>query len=180
MDAKHGHLPLKIRDHASFLANPTQAFAWTAPERLAWVAPLESAQLAGPKVTPLADIEGPWGRFISLQIVPGHGQARSLSFVIPEDAGVKLVRLAGQPLPGYPARKRKMFPDQQHYRFVAPPPTGIRVELVVEANRKLPLTAWEVWEGVPQAAQALVEARPPSAVSSGPGDRTIVSRSIDL
>ncbi|MGB1277231.1 MAG: hypothetical protein ACPG77_15915, partial [Nannocystaceae bacterium] len=180
IDAKHGVVPLKIREHASFLANPTQAFPWTDPEQLAWVAPLESPPLAGPSVTPVADIKGPWGRLIRLKIVPGHPHSRAFEFVVPENAGVKLVRLAGQPLPGYPARKRKWFPELRHYRFVAPPPTGIEVELVVEAGAKLPMTVWEVRDGVPQVAQILVKDRPLSAVSSGRGDRTVVSRSLEL
>ncbi len=177
--ADRGPVPQAMLNVHTFLSDPAKMFPWIREQHTAWIAPLQQGALPPPKIEIVADDRGPWGRRLVLRLLP-TGSARSLGFVVPESVGVRLVRMAGKTVPGYPDRKRKWYPDQRHYRFVAPTAEGVELELVVRSTDPLSLTLWEVLGGVPNANQPLAAARPTSAVPSGGGDQTVISHVFEL
>lgn len=177
--ADRGHVPQAIKELAEFSPEPERMYPWLREQEQAWIAPLSGLLLKAPTVQVMSDERGPWGRRLRFQLAPGQ-DAHSLNLAIANDADVRLVRMDGETVQGYPARKHKWFPDHLHYRFVAPPLQGIEVELVVRSADPVSLIVWEVATGVPEVASSLVAARPASAVQSGGGDRTLVSMHTEL
>lgn len=190
LDADHGAarwivgadapLPEAMHQVAAFgPAGP--AFAWDTDASPSFAAPAEAAAgLAPPELDPVADPAPPpaSGRRVVVRLRSPRG-ARVAALLLPEDAGVRAVTVEGVPLPPYPEHKRK-YTRGEVYGVVALPPEGVVVTIDLEGAAPVRAVAWDLSEGLPPAGEALQAARPSWAVPSHGGDRTMVSREVEI
>ena len=170
-------LPDSLKRVAEFTSAP--AFAWTPPDEPSWISP--TAVIPGPppelSLEPgVPAISGPWGRYLRLRLRSPRG-ARSAALVIPDDAGLRWLAIAGETVPPYPAHRRAWYLEARHHPIVALPPGGVIVELVLRNPEPVNFTVLDVHEDLPPAAAQLLDARPTWAVPSHGGDRSVHSRS---
>ena len=170
-------LPDPLKKVAEFTG--AAAFAWTPPDEPSWISPTAPTSAAPPELLPVPDtpsISGPWGRYLRLRLRSARG-ARSAALVIPDDAGLRWLAIAGETVPPYPAHRRAWYVDVRHHSIVALPPGGVLVELVLRSPDPVTFTVLDVHEDLPPSAAQLLDARPAWAIASHGGDRSVHSRS---
>lgn len=171
-------LPDPLRAAADFTAAPAPAFPWTPDDEPSWSAPASPIAAPAPELAlepGVPNIRGPWGRHLRLRLKSPRG-ARTAALVIPDDAGVRWLAVAGVTAPPYPEHRRAWYLDVRHHPIVAIPADGLVIDLVVREQGPVELTVLDVSEGLPPAGAALQQARPAWAVPSHGGDRTVLSR----
>ena len=173
-------LPPALTALADFTRAP--AFPWTPPDEPSWISPAAPALGAPPELTlesgtsDVPVIHGPWGRYLRLHLRSPRG-ARSAALVIPDDAGLRWLAIAGHTVPPYPEHRRAWYPGVRHHSIVAIPPDGLRIELVVHSTDPVRLTVLDIRDDLPPSAASLLQARPSWAIPSHGGDRSLYSRS---
>jgi len=169
-------LPHSLRTAVEFTSAP--AFAWTPADEPSWISPTAPTAAPPPELLPepAPAISGPWGRYLRLRLRSPRG-ARSAALVIPDDAELRWLAIAGETVPPYPAHRRAWYRDVRHHPIVALPPEGVLVELVLRNPDPVTFTVLDVHEDLPPSAAQLLAARPAWAIPSHGGDRSVHSRS---
>lgn len=156
------------------------AFAWDADDAPSFVAAAAPIEVEPPEVEVDAEAEpAAEGRRIRLRLRSRRG-ARVAALLLPESAGVRSVTIEGVQLPAYPEHRRKTYRDVEVYGVVALPAEGVTVTVDVDSAAPVEAVVWDLSEGLPAEGAALRAARPPWAVPSHGGDRTMVSRRVTL
>ena len=170
-------LPAALKAAAEFAA-PAPAFPWTPDDEPSFSAPAAPLAEPAPELAlepGVPPLRGAWGRHLRLRLRSPRG-ARSAVLVIPEDAGVRWLAVAGRDVPTYPEHRRAWYRDVRHHPLVALPPEGLVIDLVVREQGPVELTVLDASEGLPAAGLPLQRARPAWAVPSHGGDRTVMGR----
>ncbi len=174
-----GELPLPPTLRAAGEFTSTLAFPWTPSDEPSWIAPAPTIAAPPPELrsepnTPT--ISGPWGRYLRLRLSSPRG-ARSGALVIPDTADLRWLAIDGHTVPPYPEHRRAWYEDVRHHPIVALPPDGVLIELVLRNPDPVSFTVLDASDELPPAAAPLLQARPPWAIPSHAGDRTLMSRS---
>jgi Peptidase family M28 len=171
-------LPPAIRQAASFAQERARAYSWGPEGYRVFVAPAPRLDVPGPQVSVLEDSAAQGGRRLRLLLTSNRG-AREAALVVPEGAKLTSATVDGEPVP--------MRPDRPgSFRLVGSStmtPEGVEVVLVLgDAGDARPLD-WHVYDlssGLPPSGEALLRARPASAVPSQDGDTTLIARKVRL
>ena len=173
-----GDLPLPpTLTSADFIT--AQAFPWTPTDEPSWISPAPSLTAPPPELTGKPNtptITGPWGRYLRLRLRSPRG-ARSGALVIPDTAELRWLAIDGHTVPPYPEHRRAWYEGVRHHPIVALPPEGVLVELVLRNPDPVTFTVLDASDTLPPEAEPLLQARPPWAIPSHAGDRTLMSRS---
>lgn len=174
-----GDLPLPpTLTSADFIE--AQAFPWTPTDEPSWISPAPSLTAPPPELTREPNtptITGPWGRYLRLRLRSPRG-ARSGALVIPDTAELRWLAIDGHTVPPYPEHRRAWYEGVRHHPIVALPPEGVLVELVLRNPDPVTFTVLDASDTLPPEAEPLLQARPPWAIPSHAGDRTLMSRSV--
>ncbi|MEZ4448101.1 MAG: M20/M25/M40 family metallo-hydrolase [Nannocystaceae bacterium] len=171
-----GGLPPTVAAAAEFSA-PSRTFPWSAEDEESYHAPAVDLPLPGPALEVVSEARGPWGRLLRLHLRSPRG-ARTAALLFPESAGVRAVAIDGVTLAPYPRRKLEDYPDARHYGVIGLPARGVEVTVMLAAEGPIEVTLWDIADGLPDApeALALARSRPPDALPTHGGDRSLVSR----
>ena len=175
-----GELPLPPTLRAAGEFTSTLAFPWTPSDEPSWIAPAPTIAAPPPELSSEPNtptISGPWGRYLRLRLRSPRG-ARSGALVIPDTADLRWLAIDGHTVPPYPEHRRAWYEDVRHHPIVALPPDGVLIELVLRNPDPVSFTVLDASDELPPSAAALLQARPPWAIPSHAGDRTLMSRSV--
>ncbi len=168
-------LPSALRQAAGFAAEAALLYPWS--EAGQYAAPAPAARLPAPEVTVARTEPAAGGRSVTVTLRSPRG-ATNLALFVPTGAGLVRASAAGQPI-ALSGRSG----GRSHYRrisFVAVPASGVDVTLVFAGTAPVDALALDQSAGLPPAGDALLAARPPTAVPSGAGDVTLVFRRVRL
>jgi MFS family permease len=170
-------LPPAVRQAVSFPQERERAYSWGPPGLRAFVAAAPRLDVPGPQVSVLDDSTAQGTRTLRLLLTSNRG-AREAGLLVPEAAKLTSATVDGEPVP--------IHPD-------APPPGGFRtigsltmrpegVEIVLRLGETQP-QEWRVYDvsdGLPPSGEALLRARPASAVPYQDGDTTVIERKVKI
>lgn len=172
------NLPEGFRQAASFGDEPSQpAGLPTIRRAFEAEAPLQDWPL--PEFTVLEDSSADGHRTLRGRLRSPRG-ARDGAIFLPGDAPVESTRAAGRLLPEPSARVRSNPRFRPYFWSLSLPPEGIEVEFVFSGAGPSELIILDRSAGLPPEGEALLAARPATAVRSGQGDVSFVTRRIAL
>jgi Peptidase family M28 len=164
-------LPAGVRAAAGFAANAVHPLPFS-PQR-EYAAPAPPLGLPAPELVIVGSQAVAGGRVVSALLRSARG-APNLALFLPAEAPLVSVSAEGRPVrlgrsqPG-PGRFRRLA-------FVAVPAAGVALTLVLRGAEPVGVFVADQSPGLPATGQALLSARPPSAVPSDGGDTTVVWR----
>ncbi len=174
-------LPAAVLRAARF-ASPEPAFPWS-PASFGRSAPAPSLSVAAPDVQVLESSVAGGQRHVRLRLISRRG-ARVGTIWVPAQATPGPVSIDGHRVPetGWRRGRPQLGPgDWLQYSDVTLPPAGCEIDLVLAAaSGPLEIYALDVTPGLPPTGDALLAARPPTAVPFQQGDTTMVSRKVKL
>jgi hypothetical protein len=134
----------------------------------ALVSPAPGVPLSGPVVELLGEAPYEGGRVLRLRAASTRG-ARVLALSVP---GAKVVAAT--------ANGREVAPSMAtvwSFTYLAPPATGVEVELRVEGTEQVEVRAIDATDGLPTSGAVTPRQRPAATVPIQSGDQTLVARS---
>ena len=163
-------LPADLRRAAGFGAAPVRPFPWSDLEQ--FVAPAPSLAQPAATLSETGETRLQDGRAINATLRSERGAPVVVLF-LPSDAPVLSLTADGQPVfltptgaaRGNAYRRVRFFGVHEH---------GVRLELRLQGNKPLEILIADQSYGLPNGGEALVSARPATAVPSDSGDSTIV------
>jgi hypothetical protein len=173
--------PPAMRKAANFASQPGPAYPWSPPGGRAFTAPALPLGAPAPELTVLQDSVTAGKRRLRLRLTSPRG-APVGTVVVPAAAKLELVNVEGQtaftadgqgPGAGGGSAWRQIT-------TLSVPPQGIEIEIILGSTQP---TDWYVFDrsyGLPPSGQALLAARPRSAVPIQDGDSTMVSRKVKI
>lgn len=155
-----------------------QSYPW-ALYSTAWVAPVPSLQLPPPEVT--VESFDPNGKEFRLRIRIRSQRGAPTVGIYAENHELQGASVEGVELelPPPPPLVPGQHPGYQAIEVVTAPPSGVAIELRFRPNVSR-LHAYDVTPGVGDGGGEVLRLRPAWAVPIGRGDRTVVSRELNL
>ena len=169
-------LPESLRRSAGFGAVLERPFPWSGQEQFVAVAP--ALNEPAPELRDVTVSEQRAGRVVRA-LLRSARHAPGAVLLIPRDAPVRSLTAGGQPVVLEPPGSGRRGRYRRVY-FPALPEAGVWLELQVGGSTPLELLVADQSLGLPGAGDALVRARPATAVPSDWGDVTIVFRRLRL
>jgi hypothetical protein len=173
-------LPPAMRQAAAFSQKPVPAFPWL-PQVTSFTAPAPRLDAPGPELKVLEDSVAEGKRHLRLQLTSPRG-APVGSIAVPAEARIESIKIDGH---AFPTTERRVGPlnasrDWKLFSNLTLPPGGTEVEVVLGSTAP---ANWYVIDrsfGLPPSGQALLAARPKSAVSIQDGDTVVMSRKVKI
>ncbi len=173
------NLPEAMRRAAAFGAKRTKPFEW-AGFRPSFVAQAHPMGAPAPDLHVLSREEHRGGRRIRARLTSLRG-ASDVFLAFPPEAPIEAVSFDGKTVPPVASRVRRWFYGWQVYRCLTVPPAGMDVEINVRGSTgPIEVQLVDQTLGLPPGGEALLAARPPTAVTLQDGDTTFVSRRLTL
>ncbi len=174
-----GGVPPGLRDAIAWSTEPFHPDPWMRHSRGRTSASAASIDIPAPEVIPVGDETSGGRRHLRLIVRPVRGSdAGMIAF---HHSGIEAVRVNGVPLDIHEPRVvRALADDWVRVGFADFPAQGYRIDLELSNGKPVDAIVMDESWGLPAAADALVEARPPTAVPSQSGDRVIVQRRVRL
>jgi hypothetical protein len=163
-------LPDALRLSARFGAAPERPFPWSDLQQ--FVAPAPPLGLPAPELSDIGATQLKDRRVIKATLRSRRG-APALVLIIPRDAPLQSLTADGQSVHFAPAGSGREN-GHRRVRFCALKEDGVRIELTVSGDKPLELLIADQSYGLPAGGEALVSARPATAVPSDWGDATVV------
>jgi hypothetical protein len=150
-------------------------FPWAPMARLI-VAPAPGPQAAAPELTVLADSMTGGERHLRLRLTSPRGAPMGTVYV-PAGAKLTSIKIDGQSIP-----LASLGPSRDWHPYTSRtlPPAGSEIEVVLGAAQPMDWYVLDRSFGLPPSGQALLAARPKSAVPIQDGDVTLVSRKVRI
>jgi len=168
-------LPASMRQAAAFAPELQVPFPWSPPGNRAVIAPAPALGAPGPELTVLEDTAADGKRHLRLKIVSPRG-ARAATVFIPETAQLESAQFEGLAAPVLPA----IFFGWYRQTILTLPPQGIELKVVLASTAPQDWYINDRTFNLPPAADALLKARPATAVPIQDGDLTVVSRKVKI
>jgi hypothetical protein len=172
-----GPLAQSYRDAAAFSKQPQQVFPWN-PQALAPTAPAPPLNAPAPQLTVLADTAAGGKRHLRLRLTSPRG-ADAATLIIPEAARLEAMTVAGTPVVLRGGKFTPFF-GWHFQNIVGLPPEGLELEVVLGGTAPMDWYLFDGTRGLPPSGDALVKARPSTAVAVQEGDKTMVSRKVRI
>ncbi|HEY3119429.1 MAG TPA: M20/M25/M40 family metallo-hydrolase [Vicinamibacteria bacterium] len=170
-----GDLPDALRSAAAF-GDRESPFPW-APDLRAFAAPAVPMTAAPPDLSVVGNIVDPKGRRVRLHLASRRG-ARMATVYFPPEARVQEVTIAGHRVGPLRERAVRRAGGWQGYWCRTLPPGGVDLEVVLGDVRPVIAYVADQTNGLPD--DRLQRARPRTAVPSGSGDTTVMTRKVSL
>jgi hypothetical protein len=167
---ERGGIPAELRAAAAFRATAERPYPWSAQKQfLAAAAPLDqpAPQLRVTKVTAL-----PEGRKVEATLRSLRG-APDLYLLISRDAPLRSMTAGGKPVVFGPGAARRLG-RYRVVRFCGIPDEGVDLALDLAGGSPVEVLVVDQSRGLPSGGEALLAARPATAVPSDAGDTTLV------
>jgi hypothetical protein len=100
--------------------------------------------------------------------------------LFPPGAGIKSVRMEGEPVPPETEQERKYLNGWSYYNCPTMPARGIELRFTLPAGKPVEVYVIDETYGLPLEGLFLLKARPLTATPSQNGDVTVVSRRVQL
>ncbi len=173
------NLPETMRRVAAFGAKRTKPFEW-AGLRPSFSAQARPVGAPAPELRVLSRQELGDKRSIHARLTSLRG-ASDMFLAFPPDAPIEAVFFEGKLVPPAARRVREWFGDWQVYRCLTVPATGMDVRiLLARSPAPVEVEIVDQTRGLPPGGEALVGARPPTAVTIQDGDTSFVSHRVSL
>ena len=167
--------PQSFRQAAEFAPQPENVFPWS-PRQRAFRAPAPRLDAPPPELAVVEETATPDGkRRLHLRLTSPRG-AKEGTLYVPEAAQLESATFEGRPV----SFNNSRLPGYSFLQIVTVPPQGVELEVVL--GQKAP-QEWYVVDqssGLPPGGEALLKARPPTAVAFQDGDATLVSRKVRI
>jgi hypothetical protein len=170
-------LPPAVRQAVSFPQEREKAYPWGPEGFRAFVAPAPHLDAPGPQVSVLEDSASGGRRTLRLLLTSNRG-AREAALLIPEDAKLTSATVDGEPVPDL--LRRRPPGSMQSIGSMTMRPDGVEIVLVLADPRSRDWRVYDASDGLPPSGEALLRARPASAVPFQDGDRTLIVRKVRL
>ena len=173
-------LPPAMRQAAAFAQKPVSPFPWL-PWVKSFTAPAPRLDAPGPELKVLEDSVAEGKRHLRLQLTSPRG-APVGSIAVPAEARIETIKIDGH---AFPTTERRAGPlnasrDWKLFSNLTLPPGGTEIEVVLGSTTP---ANWYVIDrsfGLPPSGQALLAARPKSAVTIQDGDTVEMSRKVKI
>ena len=133
---------------------------------------------APPSFTVLESVEAR-GRRQFRALLRSERGASDAAALFPPDSGIEDVRVENQPI-GSEARILAYTNGWFHIECATMPAKGVEIAFSLPLGKAVTVTALDGTYGLPQEGSFLVKARPFTATAFGEGDRTLVTRHVQL
>lgn len=169
-------LPPAVRQAVSFPQEREKAYPWGPDRFRAFVAPAPRLDVPAPQVSVLEDSAAGGRRTLRLLLASNRG-AREVGLTVPEEAKLISAAVDGVPIPDRPAGPEGRL---RSVGSLTAGPDGVEVVLVLGETRPLEYRVYDVTDGLPPSGEALLRARPATAVPYQDGDTTTVVKKVKL
>lgn len=168
--------PPELRQAGSFPQERAQAYPWGPEGYRAFTSPAPRLDAPGPQASVLEDSVVQGKRRVRLLLTTNRG-AREAALIVPDGAKLEAATVDGEPVPVRPDRPAGSF---QEIGSSSMGPEGIEIVLTLGETRPMDWYLYDLSPGLPPSGEALVRARPESAVSYQDGDATLIERKIRI
>ena len=172
-----GKVPEPIAIAAQFHIARSGDIPWSG--RTVFLADAPAIDASAPTFTVLdSTLNGDKRQFTAL--LRSERAAPAVTVFFPPDSNVESVRMEGVAVPPQPANLRARFNGWYVYSCPAAPGRGVELTFSLPEGKPVTVTVVDHSYGLPQEGAFLVKARPLTAVPSGEGDMTVLSRRVQL
>ena len=172
-----GRLPETLGDATNFRRQETGPYPWIAEPSFLASAP--HLDLPPPTFT-IQELSAVTGKRMYRALLRSERGAPEALVLFPPDSGIESVSAQGQPLQPETEKIRREVNGWFVFDFSAMPAKGIELGFTLPAGRAVEVYALDATYSLPLEGLFLLKARPLSAVPYGSGDRTIISRRVEL
>jgi hypothetical protein len=171
-------LPQGLREAGRFGSEREPAYPWTTSQYRLFKAPAPRMSLPGPQIAVLSNSVSGSQRRLRLRLTSSR-PAFQMALLLPAEAKLVSAKVHGEEIP-FDRRRQRAPASWQSIGTETMPPEGVEVELVLGETRPLEWWVYDLSAGVPPAGEALLRARPTTAVPFQDGDTTMVARKIRI
>jgi hypothetical protein len=170
-------LPPAVRQAGSFPQERERAYPWGPPGLRAFAAPAPHLDVPAPQVSVLEDSTAQGMRTLRLLLTSNRG-AREAGLLVPVAAKLTSATVDGEPVPIH-----LDTPPAGGFRMVGSltmRPEGVEIVLLLGEASPQEWRVYDASDGLPPAGEALLRARPASALPAQDGDKTVIERKIRM
>ena len=172
-----GRLPEPLRLATNFRREDAGPYPWiTEP---AFVVSAPHLDFAPPTFTVL-ELSGVSGKRLYRALLRSERGAPEALLLFPPNSGIESVSAENEPLQPESEVVRRGANGWHVYDFSAMPAKGVELSFTLPAGKSVEVYALDATYALPPEGVFLLKARPLTAVPYGSGDRTIVSRRVEL
>jgi hypothetical protein len=172
-----GRLPEPLRLATNFRREDPGPFPWIAEPAFLVSAP--HLDLAPPTFT-ILDLSAVAGKRIYRALLRSERGAPDAAVLFPPDSGIESVSAENLALAPEPEKFRRRVNGWYVFYFSAMPAKGVELGFTLPAGKAVEVYALDATYSLPLEGLFLLKARPLTAVPFGQGDRTIISRRVEL
>jgi hypothetical protein len=172
-----GRLPEPLRMATNFRHEDAGLYPWIVEPSFVVNAPY--LDFAPPTFT-ILELSAVRGQRVYRALLRSERGAPEAQVAFPPDSGVESVTAENEPLQPQSERLRRGLNGWCVYSFSAMPAKGVELSFTLPAGKSVEVYALDATYSLPPEGFFLLKARPLTAVPYGGGDRTIVSRRVEL
>jgi len=170
-------LPEPIRLAAKFVRQDAGPFPWSTT--VAFLADAPHQELAPPTFTILESSESGSKRLYRALMRSERG-APEVAVFFPPDSGVESVRMEDEPVQSASGQVRRYLNGWTLYDSLTTPAKGTQLSFTLPLGKPVEVYAVDESYALPTEGAFLLKSRPLTAVPTGDGDVTFVSRRVGL
>lgn len=174
-----GHLPDALQVAAAFRRADAAPFPWSTGVSFLADAP-KLADAAPTFTVEQTSRDAQHNRTTYRALLRSERGAPEAMILFPPDAGVESARIADVPVEPETKRVRAYLNGWTAYDCLTMGPKGIEIAFTLEDGKPVVVYAVDESYGLPAEGMFLLKARPLTATPSDEGDRTVVSRRVEL
>jgi Peptidase family M28 len=172
-----GRLPESLGLATNFRRQDTGPYPWIAEPSFVVSAP--HLDLPPPTFT-ILELSAATGKRMYHALLRSERSAPEALVMFPPDSGIESVSAQNEPVQLETERNRRNFNGWYVFDFSAIPAKGIELGFTLPAGKAVEVYALDATYSLPLEGLFLLKARPLTAVPYGRGDRTIISRRVEL
>jgi hypothetical protein len=172
-----GRLPESLGLATNFRHQETGPYPWIAEPSFLVSAP--HVDLPPPTFT-ILELSAATGKRMYRALLRSERGASEAGVLFPPDSGIESVSAENQALPPESEKFRRRVNGWFVFHFSAMPAKGVELRFTLPAGKAVEVYALDASYSLPLEGLFLLKARPLTAVPYGRGDRTIISRRVEL
>jgi len=177
VEPESGKLPVPMSLATSFRSARTGEVPWS--NASAFLSDAPALGVGAPSFTVLDSVVMDDKRQFQALLRSERGASAAM-VMFPPDSGVEAVHMEDVGVPGESARVRSLFNGWFVYACPTIPARGVEMSFVLPVGKPVTVLVVDDSYGLPDDGTFLINARPLTAVPSGEGDLTILSRRVQL
>ncbi|MGA7062666.1 MAG: M20/M25/M40 family metallo-hydrolase [Candidatus Acidiferrales bacterium] len=172
-----GRLPESLGLATNFRRQETGPYPWIAEPSFVVSAP--HLDLPPPTFT-ILELSAATGKRMYRALLRSERGAPEAGVLFPPDSGIESVSAENEALPPESEKLRRRVNGWYVFHFSAMPAKGVELRFTLPAGKAVEVYALDTTYSLPLEGLFLQKARPLTAVPYGSGDRTIISRRVEL